>query len=58
MEFSSFFNSVGGDRKYKAEDWAEYFGSFIGNGVFAILRAAMRGADGNDGEDSGGESMD
>lgn len=34
MERSSFFNSVGGDRKYKAADWAAYFGSFIGNGVF------------------------
>jgi hypothetical protein len=31
---SEFFNSVGGDRKYKAEDWAEYFNSFITNGVF------------------------
>lgn len=36
MEKSSFFNSVGGDRVYKAEEWAEYFGSFIGNGVFPI----------------------
>ena len=34
MEKSSFFNSVSGDRKYKAEEWAEYFNSFIGNGVF------------------------
>ncbi len=34
MEKSSFFNSVGGDRVYKAEEWAEYFASFIGNGVF------------------------
>lgn len=34
MQKSSFFNSIGGDRKYKAEEWAEYFGSFIGNGVF------------------------
>lgn len=32
---SSFFNSVGGDRKYRAEDWATYFGSLIGNGYFA-----------------------
>lgn len=36
MEKSSFFNSVGGDRVYKAEEWAEYFASFIGNGVFPI----------------------
>lgn len=34
MEKSSFFNSVSHDRTYKAEDWAEYFASFIGNGVF------------------------
>lgn len=34
MEKSSFFNSVKGDRKYSAEDWAAYFGSIIGNGVF------------------------
>lgn len=34
MEKSSFFNSVGGDRKYKAGDFAEYFSSFIGNGIF------------------------
>ena len=35
METSSFFNSLSGDRKYKAEDWAAYFASFIGNGVYA-----------------------
>lgn len=34
MEKSGFFNSVNGDRKYKAGDFAEYFASFIGNGVF------------------------
>ena len=34
MERSSFFNSVNGDRKYKAEDFASYFGSFISNGIF------------------------
>lgn len=34
MEKSSFFNSVSGDRVYRAEEWAEYFASFIGNGVF------------------------
>ena len=33
-EKSRFFNSVSGDRKYKAEDWASYFGALIGNGVF------------------------
>ena len=34
MEKSSFFNSVKGDRKYSAEDWAAYFSAIIGNGVF------------------------
>lgn len=34
MEKSSFFNSVSGDRKYNAADWAAYFASVIGNGVF------------------------
>lgn len=36
MEKSSFFNSVSHDRLYKAEDWASYFASFIGNGVFPV----------------------
>lgn len=31
---SGFFNSVNGDRKYDAKRFAEYFASFIGNGVF------------------------
>ena len=34
-EKSSFFNSVSGDRKYSAEDWAAYFASFVSNGTFA-----------------------
>lgn len=34
MEKSGFFNSSNGDRKYKAKFFAEYFSSFIGNGVF------------------------
>lgn len=28
------FNSINADRAYKAEDWAWYFATFIGNGVF------------------------
>lgn len=28
------FNSVSGDRRYKAEDFASYFATFIGNGIF------------------------
>ena len=31
---SGFFNSINGDRKYDASKFAEYFASFIGNGVF------------------------
>lgn len=34
MERSSFFTSLNGDRRYKASDFAEYFKTFIGNGVF------------------------
>lgn len=33
-ERSGFFNSVNGDRIYKAEDFAEYFNSFVTNGIF------------------------
>jgi hypothetical protein len=35
VQKSSFFNSVNGDRKYKAEAWAEQIASFIGNGILA-----------------------
>ncbi|MBU3216643.1 hypothetical protein LL033_17460 [Clostridium estertheticum] len=34
MEKSSFFNSVAGDRKYKASNFADYFNSLLTNGVF------------------------
>lgn len=34
MEKSFCFNSVDGDRKYKAEDFRDYFASFVSNGVF------------------------
>lgn len=33
-EKSSFFTSLNGDRKYKSSDFAEYFSTFIGSGVF------------------------
>lgn len=33
-EYSGFFDSVNGDRKYLTSFIAEYFASFIGNGVF------------------------
>ncbi|MGG3888651.1 hypothetical protein [Metabacillus fastidiosus] len=31
---SGIFNSVNNDRRYKAEDFAAYFATFIGNGIF------------------------
>lgn len=34
MEKYSFFNSVNGDRRYDADDWAEWFESFFTDGVF------------------------
>lgn len=34
MEKSSFFNSVNGDRKYQASDFAAFFNSLLTNGVF------------------------
>ena len=34
MEKSSFFNSISGDRKYYAEDWAEFLTVFFTNGIF------------------------
>lgn len=42
MEKSSFFNSVSHDRTYKAEDWADYFASFIGNGVFPVPSTGLQ----------------
>ena len=42
MEKSSFFNSVSGDRVYRAEEWAEYFASFIGNGVFPVPSTSLQ----------------
>ena len=32
---SGFFNSISGDRVYNATNFAEYFSTFVGNGVFA-----------------------
>lgn len=32
-EFGGFFNSSNGDRKYKSEDFANYFKTFIGTGI-------------------------
>lgn len=45
---SGFFNSMKaegekfGDRVYRAEDWAQYFAQFIGNGVYANPAASMQ----------------
>lgn len=39
---SGFFNSYLGDRKYNAEDWADYFRQFIGNGVYANPATSMQ----------------
>ncbi|GEM_PF-1832011 len=47
MEKSSFFNSVNGDRKYKAEEIASYFASFIGNGVFPNPSTSLQVASNN-----------
>lgn len=42
MEKSSFFNSREGDRRYKAEDWANYFSSFISNGVMPLPSSGLQ----------------
>jgi len=34
MEKSGFFNSNNGDRVYNANDFAEYFGDLVSNGIF------------------------
>lgn len=42
MERSAFFNSVAGDRKYKAEAFAGYFSKFITNGIFPLPADNLR----------------
>ncbi len=42
MERSAFFNSINGDRKYKAEIFAGYFSKFITNGVFPLPDENLR----------------
>ena len=42
MEKSMFFNSREGDRRYKAEDWADYFSSFISNGVMPLPSSGLQ----------------
>lgn len=46
MEKSSFFNSINGDRRHKADDFASYFSSFIGNGVFPLPSTGLQVAEG------------
>ncbi|MCC0654686.1 hypothetical protein [Clostridioides sp. ES-S-0001-03] len=47
MEKSFVFNSINGDRRYKAEDFREYFASFIGNGVFPNSSTNLQVVDNN-----------
>jgi len=35
MILTGFFNSVNGDRRYRAEDFANYFSNIVGTGIFA-----------------------
>lgn len=42
MEKSRFFNSVSGDRKYLAEDFAGYFSNILSNGVFLHQATALK----------------
>ncbi|WP_225894539.1 hypothetical protein [Clostridium botulinum] len=48
MEKSFAFNSINGDRRYKAEDFASYFASFIGNGVFPNPSTGLQVISNND----------
>lgn len=48
MEQSGFFNSINGDRRYKAEIFAQYFASFIGNGVFPNPSTNLQITENND----------
>lgn len=48
MEKSFVFNSINGDRRYKAEDFASYFASFIGDGVFPNPSTGLQVIDNND----------
>jgi len=42
MERSAFFNSIAGDRKYKAEAFAGYFAKFVTNGIFPLPADNLR----------------
>src|SRR3712207_1958934 len=48
MEKSFAFNSINKDRVYKAEDFASYFASFIGNGIFPNPASQLQVVDNND----------
>lgn len=42
MEDSFFFNSLNGDRKYLTERFADYFGTFLSNGLFLHNAEALK----------------
>lgn len=44
---SGFFNSVNGDRRYDAKWFAQYFASFIGNGVFPNPSTGLKVVEGS-----------
>ena len=44
---SRFYNSVNGDRRYSASDFAELFGSLVRNGVFPVPTNSMQVIAGN-----------
>jgi outer membrane protein assembly factor BamB len=46
MFFSAFFNSRNGDRVYKAEDFADFFATFVGNGVFPNPSSGLQAQEG------------
>ncbi|WP_313758573.1 hypothetical protein [Tissierella sp.] len=45
---SGFFNSINGDRRYDASRFAEYFSTFIGNGVFPNPSTGLQVVSNND----------
>jgi len=42
MERSRFFDSVGGDRAYTADDWSSYFALLVGDGIFPVPGDALQ----------------
>lgn len=48
MEWSGFFNSVNGDRKYKAEDFAKFFNTLVTNGYISTPSTSLQVVANND----------